>query len=216
LGRGDVSNWRDIIAIATGTGHTVGLRADGTVVTVGADRNGQLAVSDWREIVAVTAGAHTFGLRADGMVLTTDGDGFVRYQGLPLYWTDMVAISVAGSYIAGITDYGSVVVNGSVGGNSFAGMSLWDNIIAISAGAHHLVGLRANGTVEAVGSNHHNQTDVSDWNNIVAILAGEHYTVGLQANGTVVTAGYAAYAGDGPVFMRELAERIIIVNNSGR
>ena len=52
-------------AIAAGNDHTVGLRADGTVVATGANSDGRCDVSDWQEIVAVAAGRfHTIGLRA--------------------------------------------------------------------------------------------------------------------------------------------------------
>ena len=43
-GQCDVSSWRDIVAIAAGDNHTVGLRADGTVVAVGENRYGQCNV----------------------------------------------------------------------------------------------------------------------------------------------------------------------------
>ncbi|HEX7058218.1 MAG TPA: RCC1 domain-containing protein, partial [Bacilli bacterium] len=43
-------------AIAAGCRHTVGLKADGTVVAVGNNRYGQCDVSGWRNIVAIAAG----------------------------------------------------------------------------------------------------------------------------------------------------------------
>lgn len=44
----DVSGWRDIVAIAAGTNHTIGLKSNGTVVAVGWNEYGQCNVSDWR------------------------------------------------------------------------------------------------------------------------------------------------------------------------
>jgi alpha-tubulin suppressor-like RCC1 family protein len=55
--------------ISTGGSHTVGLKADGTVVAVGWNEYGQCDVSGWRDIVAVSALAHTIGLKADGTVV---------------------------------------------------------------------------------------------------------------------------------------------------
>ena len=52
------------------------------------------------------------------------------------------------------------------------------------------VGLRADGTVVAVGSNSSGQCNVDGWRDIVAICAGSHFIVGLCADGTVVAAGY--------------------------
>ena len=59
----------------------------------------------------------------------------------------------------------------------------------ISAGDKHLVGVRSNGTVLAVGSNEFGQCDVSGWRDIVAVAAGDYHTVGLKADGTVVAVG---------------------------
>ena len=63
------------------------------------------------------------------------------------------------------------------------------NIIAISAGKVHSVGLRQNGTVVATGVNSDHQCDVGDWVDIVAISAGDRHTVGLREDGTVIAVG---------------------------
>lgn len=65
--------------IATGRRHTVGLKSDGTVTTVGDNKYGQCDVSGWSDIVAIAAGnvhratntgnAHTIGLKSDGTVV---------------------------------------------------------------------------------------------------------------------------------------------------
>ncbi|WP_240986091.1 RCC1 domain-containing protein [Acididesulfobacillus acetoxydans] len=46
----NVSGWRDIVAVAAGCAHTIGLKSDGTVVAVGDNEYGQCDVSDWRGI----------------------------------------------------------------------------------------------------------------------------------------------------------------------
>ena len=43
----DVGRWRDIVAIAAGAAHTVGLRTDGGVVATGSNSHGQLEVGAW-------------------------------------------------------------------------------------------------------------------------------------------------------------------------
>ena len=63
------------------------------------------------------------------------------------------------------------------------------DIAAVSAGYYHTVGLKADGTVVAVGDNSFGQCDVSDWQNIVAVSAGCYHTVGLKSDGTVVAVG---------------------------
>lgn len=49
-GQCNVSDWRDIVAIAAGCAHTVGLKSDGTVAAVGDNEYGQCDVSGWRGI----------------------------------------------------------------------------------------------------------------------------------------------------------------------
>ena len=62
--------------------------------------------------------------------------------------------------------------------------------MAISAVGYYTVGLKADGTVVAVGDNTDGQCEVSDWRDIVAISAGYGHTVGLKSDGTVVAVGY--------------------------
>lgn len=70
LGQCEVSEWKDIRAIACGDNHTVGLKADGTVVAVGDNFPcEQCEVSDWENITAIACGPLlTVGLKADGTV----------------------------------------------------------------------------------------------------------------------------------------------------
>ena len=65
----------------------------------------------------------------------------------------------------------------------------WENIVSISAGHCHSVGLMIDGTVVAVGANEHGQCNVEDWKNIVSVSAGHYHTVGLHDDGTVVAVG---------------------------
>ena len=62
-------------------------------------------------------------------------------------------------------------------------------ITTISAGEKHIVGLRADNTVVAMGDNSFGQCNVNEWTNIIEISAGYNYTVGLRVDGTVVATG---------------------------
>jgi len=78
----------------------------------------------------------------------------------------------------------------------------WNDIIAVSAGKFHTVGLKSDGTVLAVG-NMNRMTDggqckVDKWTDIVAITAGKHHTVGLKSDGTCVGVGTDEYGLQGP------------------
>ncbi len=67
------NDWTDIISIASGSSHIVGLKVDGTVVSVGSNSYGECDVSDWTDIVAISASTITMGLRSDGTVVAIGG-----------------------------------------------------------------------------------------------------------------------------------------------
>ena len=59
-----------IVAVAAGWEHTVGLKADGTVVAAGENSYGQCDVSGWTDIISVATGeGHTVALKANGRVI---------------------------------------------------------------------------------------------------------------------------------------------------
>ena len=184
----ECKKWTDIVAISAVGYYTVGLKADGTVVAVGDNTDGQCEVSDWRDIVAISAGyGHTVGLKADGTVVAV---GDYNYDQCEVFdWRDIWAVSAGSLHTVGLKFDGTVV---AVGDNEFGQCDVndWTNVAAISAGYGHTVGLKADGTVVAVGDNSYDQCNVADWRNVVAISAGYWHTVGLKADGTVVAVGY--------------------------
>ena len=66
----------------------------------------------------------------------------------------------------------------------------------VAAGGDHIVGLKSDGTVVAVGWNNSGQCNVGGWADIVQVAAGHLHTVGLKSNGTVVAAGAEGYDHD--------------------
>jgi alpha-tubulin suppressor-like RCC1 family protein len=47
-GQCDVSLWRDVVAVAAGSTHTLGLRTDGSVLAAGNNDDGQCNTARWR------------------------------------------------------------------------------------------------------------------------------------------------------------------------
>ena len=106
----DVGDWTDIIQVAAGDGHTVGLKSDGTVVAVGSNLYGQCNVKDWTDIIQIAAAYHqTVGLRADGTVVTTTDDNVSN-------WTNIIQVATGGTFwyytIVGLKCDGTVVATG--------------------------------------------------------------------------------------------------------
>lgn len=181
-GHGDAAErLRGLLAqpVSCGGGHTVGLRADGTVVAVGDNDCTQCDVSDWTDIVSVSAGANqTVGLRSDGTVVA------VGVQWDVSSWRNIVSVSAGVNHTVGLRSDGTVVAVGVRWD-----VSSWRNIVSVSAGYCHTVGLRADGTVVATGGNENGECDVSGWTDIVSVSAGYYHTVGLKTDGTVVATG---------------------------
>ena len=188
----DISEWTNIIAIAAGGKHTVGLKADGSVISVG-DQNVKY---DWTDVVSIATGDyHTIGLRSDGTVLAkftgyikSDNKGQCDVSG----WRNIVSIAAGFEHSVGLKSDGTVVAVG-LNYNGQCEVSGWSDIVAVAAGGGHTVGLRSNGTV--VATKHGNrwysgQCDVSGWTDIVAVSAGSNHTVGLKADGTVIATKY--------------------------
>jgi alpha-tubulin suppressor-like RCC1 family protein len=172
--------------VAAGGEHTVGLKADGTVVAVGDNYFGQCDVSGWSGITQVAAGYyHTVGLKADGTVVAVgDNDyGQCDVSG----WSGIIQVAAGYFHTVGLKADGNVVAVGA-NGDGQCDVSGWSGIIQVAAGSYHTVGLKADGTVVAVGWNYSGQCDVSGWSGIIQVAAGSYHTVGLKADGTVLIA----------------------------
>ena len=65
-------SWRNIVQVAVGYRHILGLRGDGTVVAAGANYNSEGNVSSWRNVKKIAAGIQiSIGLQNDGQVVIT-------------------------------------------------------------------------------------------------------------------------------------------------
>ena len=173
--------------VTGGASHTVGLKADGTVVAVGSNASGQCNVAGWTDITQV-AGTflHTVGLRADGTVVAvgSNASGQCNVGG----WTDIIQVAAGYDHTVGLRYNGTVVaVGGKWAGKCAVGG--WTDIFQVAAGASHTVGLTYKGTTVATGSNTSWQCNVGGWRGIIQVAAGHHHTVGLRYDGAVVAVG---------------------------
>jgi len=140
----------------------------------------------WENIVAVSAGnAFSVGVRNDGTVVVI-GASMPDVGG----WENIIDFSGRSSemdYCIGLRGNGTIV-----GDNNWVADKWWEewnDIVSISSGAGHVLGLKKDGTVVAFGDNEYGQCNVEDWTNIVAIAAGGAFSVGLRCDGTVVATG---------------------------
>ncbi len=168
--------------VDSGYQHTIGLKADGSVIAVGSNEQGECNVESWNNIIEIDAGGkRSVGLRADGTVVSTSGSD----QNDVKDWTDIIAIS-AGFGICGLKSDGTAVTTI----DAFADeVSTWNNLVDIQCGEDFIAALKADGTVVALGNNQFGQCNVSDWTGITEIFVQDRNTVGLKADGSIVVAG---------------------------
>ena len=195
---GEETDW---VQVAAGFGHSLGVRADGSVWGWGANHTGQLgeglpsqqttpaqlAVSNATKVAA--GFQHSLALTSDGGVFAW-GDNSSGQLGLP----------------AGGGAPSPVLVPGL------------PDILALAAGAQHSLALRADGAVFAWGSNQfgelgrgddhpgHEPRPVAGLSNIVAISAGMNHSLARDADGVVWSWGRndSGQLGDGTVQGRSM------------
>ena len=205
-GQCNTSEWRNIVAISADTRHTVGLKANGTVVATVTKPSGTMsflytmrghisAAYDWNDIIAISSGLDTaFGLTKNGIVLKAGWEAYHLTSSANR--GDIVAISNNDARI-GLTAEGKVVILSYVNNVTSLSIDSWYDIVAVASGSNHVVGLKADGTVVASSGpdmsawitgqkKTYNPCDTTNWKNIIAITAGGEHTVGITADCTVV------------------------------
>lgn len=199
--KAEVKNYKDIISVSANNEILMGLKMDGSVITIKRDPayKYRIDTDDWTDIVAISAGEqYVVGLKSDGTV---------KAQGINGYgetniddWHDIIAIDTGWQHTVGLDKNGSIHIAGFQSQKLLAAIennrSEWVDIVSISTGGTtgkgnngkgHVVALKRDGTVVAVGDNTFGQCNVGDWTDIISISAGDYHTVGLKSDGTVVT-----------------------------
>ncbi|MBN2840321.1 MAG: hypothetical protein JXP37_05120, partial [Coriobacteriia bacterium] len=154
-----VASWRDIVDVAAGSEHAVGLRADGTVVATGDNRYHQCDVSGWTDIVQVAAGYdHTVGLRSDGTVVAV-GDRYGdelevqhindRSQNRPFGPEPVVWIDAGANMTMGVLANGEALILGEGWGDLWGDIATKRPATAWIGGSGAAVGLRFDPGFEA-------------------------------------------------------------------
>lgn len=183
----NVALWSDIISVATGTYHSVGLTSDGHVVVAGDNRFGQCDVSEWEDIIAISAGSrHTVGLKSDGTVVATQYLGENnKGQSNVSSWKNVIAISAGDDFTIGLLSDGTVV-------STLFNEEIvkWKDIVSISAGYKHVLALTSDGKVLSAildNATDFGQTNVSEWSDVIAISAGYKHSIAIKADGTLLS-----------------------------
>lgn len=175
----------NVVGIASGANHGLGLKSDGTVVAWGSNNYGQTNVpAGLTNVMAVSGGVrHSLALLANGTVVAW-GDNTYGQTNVPAGLTNAVAIA-AGDYHNLVLKADQTVI---AWGYNFYGQTNvpagLTNVVSIAAGLGHNVLLKADGSVVAWGYNVYGQTNVPiGLNHAVAVAAGQYHSLALKADG---------------------------------
>ena len=160
---------------------------DGTIAIV--DRYGSLAertqqIGTWKDIKEVCGDFRIWALKGDGTVLAYDWEEeAVAEDIVDICGTQLACLGIRDDGAAQVIEITMDDVNGCTQ------VSGWNNLIQMEMSDSHTVGLKADGTVVAVGSNHCGQCDVEEWKDVVYVDACKQCTLGITKDGDLLIAG---------------------------
>ena len=169
--------------IACSFHHAVAVKADRTVVAIGDNNFGQCNVAGWRNIVAVAA----------------DTSGTVKYAGYTGHgankctrWKNIREIVMSGDCVYGLTGDGRVLATAEtqtgVKVSTAPDVTTWSRIRTIRGSDGVILGIREDGTTEAVYRNYYTRCEPTPLNRMTDVedvgLGTSGYGVVLLKDGT--------------------------------
>lgn len=176
------------IQVAGGEHHTVVLYSDGTVVAIGKNSDGQLNVTEWRNIVHIAAGFnHTVGVRSDGTVVATGSntDGQCNVG----TWQNIVQVAAGEAHTLGLRADGTVV---AVGKNNYHQCEVehWTGITQIAAAMVNSLGLTTGNQIKIRGAfTTSDNFYLGGWKDVISMACGTGYFAAVKANNTALGVG---------------------------
>ncbi len=124
--------------------------------------------------------------REDGHIFAYTSNSKVFFNE---YYCTNILIAAGSDSTIGLKYDGTVVVAGLL---SYLDVTELRDIQQVDVDRLHVVGLKSDGTVVAIGPNieKSDHLNVTQWSDIQQVVAGDHSTFGLKSDGTVVAVGY--------------------------
>ena len=206
FGQLETRNWNGVIAVASGALHTLGLTADGHVLTTGDNRFHQCDLSLFSGVQSIRAGYYdSYCLLSGGRIMCS---GYHEDTSLPdlspsehlsagAYGTVIsgpssmtashpslalpepcLSVAVSSGYAVGITADGRMVSSSSL-------IPQWEQICRVAAGENGVVALDSQGNVHAFEFGRHSHCDFTFTQPVIDIAAGPNHYAFLLADGTL-------------------------------
>ena len=219
----NVETWRDIVKIAPGTFHTVGLRKDGTLVVLYDNyvrRSEPQNMEDWKNVTdVITYHMTTVALHSNGTCSVAEVDNERKYQRTGL-WSDIIQIAASKYNYAGLKSDGTIVAEGNNEKGQRSGISSFSNVKQIEMGIWKILGLTEDGRVLYSGWKDYGEAEAGKWTDIKKLVnGGSFFTLGLKTDGTVVaTEDFSRDYGDyrySPASLSSWYDIVDVVCNDG-
>ncbi|HEU5069510.1 MAG TPA: choice-of-anchor Q domain-containing protein [Verrucomicrobiae bacterium] len=177
-----------LMSLATGSGHTLALKRDGTVVGWGFNNYGQtIPPTGLSNVIRVAAGnIFSLALKSDHTVTAWGQDEFDL--GMPPGLSNITDIAAGPTLALAIKPEGRILGWGDRGQPELTNYPpTLSNVVMVAAGSYHGLALKADGTITAWGYGVNNLTNVPPAaSDCVAVAAGTAHSLALRSDGTVV------------------------------
>lgn len=194
--------------LAVGFYHTVGLRADGTVLACGDDSFGQCAVASLHDVTAVATGAyHTVALHSDGTVSALGRNS--EKQCDTGSWRGVAAIAASDYATFGLTTDGRLLCTGFY---DYSEPESWSGLAAVTGGSYNLAALRADGTVWTYPK----LKNTEALRGCVSLAVNTGCAVGAMSDGSVVSSVFDLSAWQDVIEVSSSGTAILALDMQGR
>lgn len=174
-----LSMWSDVVQIAAGEKHVVGLKSSGEVLIAASDS----APEDMR--------AH---------LVRRTPDDYVHTYRAPDAWRNVIAVEAGDEYILGLTADGEALALGMIGGAPLS-LTWTEPIVSVAASRTHAIGLTGGGTLLFAGKARSRsrfsanlEATAQGWSQLTAVGAAGTIAAGVTEAGELLLAGRPAYA----------------------
>ncbi len=189
------TNLANVMAIAIGLDHSIGLRRNGTVAAWGSNIYGQTNLpATLTNVTGIAAGGYfSLAVRSNGTVAAWGRNEYGQTN-LPAGLTNVIAVSAGGYHSLALRMDGTITAWGRNTYNQATVPAGLSNVVAVAGGGQHSLALRADGTVVGWGYNASSQANVpANLTNVVAIAAGDAHSLALKSDGRVIAWGNSSY-----------------------
>ncbi len=183
---------QDFIRVACGNNHSLGLRADSSIVSWGADGSGQVVgTPTGTGFIQVAAGAaHSLALRADGSIQSWGSDSASQTTNSPTGF-NYIQIAAGENHSLALLNDGTIHSWGRDIEGQVTGTPTGTGYVQIARGWNHSLALRDDGSIEVWGSDAQGQQSTAPaGTGFIQIAGGNGHCLALHQDGSISSWGF--------------------------